>query len=817
MGGTAQPLTSQPPPPAQGGFDPLNELRTRYPGVANEPDEKVYKHLSDPNNFRAAFPEYAHLDDDTITRNMASHAPSEQARQGVVTPGIAPMKAQNETQFEKDRNPANQSGFLSNFWDSLKSFVPQAHSPYPGMETQQKSDAATEAGQTARDNQAHRVEQGRSLPYRAIAPVGEMMGADVRGMEDAADVGNRNAILGKAAAPIAVAAAPLAAEGAERVAKPIGRATGIVARPITNAAKATAEGFTVGMPGEAMVKKGLSPYAKQTGYDAAIETAKQDIVNYHKDSPIKTVKDLDEAIPEIQKKIQNEEIRPAVARHADEPLAPERMARVQKAVEDSVSPFAKEFDEAGAKNVADLAEKMGKTRTVGEALGGGRGGLLGYINGQLESYFSKYPSARRSDLMNNPDTAGWAAARRALRDEVLDHLKEAGEPNMGEARARWGALEELSKTTERRINQADRVKPMTLPRILGLVGAGPTAGLSMIAGEVAHHLNKTDVLLRRGIDKMAKDAPAARPINVTPIRQLPPEKPPTPSAPPNGFKGGINTQGATASTSAMSTPRSIQSLSSEIDDTMKGKLRNAGAAPVAEKNALGKQIEDYQGRLDDLRGQPESTSTKGTPPAVPLKYRTEVTGTVTDESKLGPRGTSGVRTTPKGLLEAPPEPKPAKPFTPSPKGSIHAPKQLDDLSWATKAKETELSDFKPEELEDAKLLVRQTIDVMKSSDKPGRYFIENQPGDFTSQRQQNSAKGIHSGGYWMGIKSGRTMMGWLDRLAITPSQMELALSRGEDSPVYQRMMKAAASYVRAEKNKKTAVPLSSQSKPQSAE
>lgn len=551
MGGTAQPITTQTPPPQAQGFDPIAELRTRYPGVAQEPDEKVYNHLSNPANFRAAFPEYAHLDDETITRNMASHAPSEQARQGVVPPaGAQPMKAQTETQFEKDREGATPTlfggssqtggGVLSNFWDAIKNIVPSMKdggtpanpADYDTSGLSSFASQQMKSGEQAAADDQQRAKEGRSKLYRGtvVASEAAQLPINARKMEEAADVGNKRAIVGQGLGSSTVAAAPLIAEGVSKVAKPATKAVSAVAKPIAKVATDVGKSFTIGMPGEEMLKKGLSPYAKQTGYDAAVAKATDDIVKYHKENPIKSVKDLDEAIPEIQKKIQTEEIDPAVKKHADEELAPERMARVKKAVEDSVSPFTKEFDEAGAKSVADLAEKMGKTRTVGEALGGGRGGLLGYINGQLESYFSKYPSARRSDLMTNPDTAGWAAARSALRTEVLDHLKEAGEPGMGEARARWGALEELSKTTERRVNQADRVKPMSLPRILGLVGAPATAGLSVVAGEVANHLNKTDVLVRRGVDRMAKNSSAID-VTPTPARPIAKQLPP-PAAPP---------------------------------------------------------------------------------------------------------------------------------------------------------------------------------------------------------------------------------------------------------------------------------------------
>jgi len=47
-------------------FDPVVQLRMRYPGIQNDPDEKVQAYLSDPQNFRRAFPEYKSWDDAKI-------------------------------------------------------------------------------------------------------------------------------------------------------------------------------------------------------------------------------------------------------------------------------------------------------------------------------------------------------------------------------------------------------------------------------------------------------------------------------------------------------------------------------------------------------------------------------------------------------------------------------------------------------------------------------------------------------------------------------------------------------------------------------
>ena len=70
---------------------------------------------------------------------------------------------------------------------------------------------------------------------------------------------------------------------------------------------------------------------------------------------------------------------------------------------------------------------------------------------------------------------------------------------------------------------------------------------------------------------------------------------------PFGSSGGINAKGLEESMKPTSPAQAIQSLSSEID-TMKGKLRDAKGAPMTEKKALQKQIQDYQQRLDELRG-----------------------------------------------------------------------------------------------------------------------------------------------------------------------------------------------------------------------
>lgn len=342
----------------------------------------------------------------------------------------------------------------------------------------------------------------------AAVKVGHNM-ATGEGGDALANAGDTVSLLGQAAL-MTKGGQETAERAASPVVKPVAAGANWLGRAANKAiVKPVAEGFTIGTTGESMLKKGLAPYAKQTGYDPAVEKAGKDIIDYHKETPIKSVKDLYEALPEIATNIAEKEMNPVARKHADEVMAPEHFARAKTAVEAAATPFVEEFDPGAAKDVKELAEKIGKSRTVADLIGtkaGDRGGLLGYINAKMNSYFAKYPSARAMDLMTNPDTAAWEAARQSLREELLNHLEAQGETGIRDARERFGAIKELQKTTERRVNVNDRAKPMSLPRILGLVGAPLTGGLSVVAGEVANYLNKPDVLVGRGLNRMAKAA-----------------------------------------------------------------------------------------------------------------------------------------------------------------------------------------------------------------------------------------------------------------------------------------------------------------------
>lgn len=261
--------------------------------------------------------------------------------------------------------------------------------------------------------------------------------------------------------------------------------------------------FGLASTGEELLTQGISPRTSLTKFGPSLEKAAGDLKAFDAQSPIRNVHDLNDAIPEIKQKIWSEEVEPALQRQATKTVD---MQPVAEKVRAQVSDEMRTFDEANAEKLDKLADKLETAKDVK-----GANSLLKYINGQLESYFQKFPAARRANLMNNPETAGWEAARSELRNQFLDTLESAGETGVRDARLRYGAFDTLQDAVERRVNVADRAKPMSLGRIVGLAGAAPTGGLSLVAGELSNYLNKPDVLIRRGISKLPE------PVRATPF------------------------------------------------------------------------------------------------------------------------------------------------------------------------------------------------------------------------------------------------------------------------------------------------------------
>ena len=307
-----------------------------------------------------------------------------------------------------------------------------------------------------------------------------------------------------------VASTTVGAKAGDAVATAAGKIGDVASDAAQNVTSHVKEGV-MGPDAEASAVRAIKPSAKNVEkFSQNFQKATADIKAFDEQTPIKTVGDLKEAIPEIKEKIWDEEIAPAVKRHADETVD---MSPVKEALLNSITPEMREFEPEsaqaiegvknveGAKDVEGFADKLGKARTVAQA-----DGVLKYINAKLDSYFAKNPAARSSNLLQNPDTAMWETARRGIREQFLQTLEDAGEDNIRDARQRYGALsgiEDAVDTAAGRLakNPAVPFWHLGIHKGLGALLGGPLAPVIIGADMLNKYNRNPDVLIRRAIKR----------------------------------------------------------------------------------------------------------------------------------------------------------------------------------------------------------------------------------------------------------------------------------------------------------------------------
>lgn len=427
---------------------------------------------------------------------------SEQERQGVTPlPGQGTMAPQNKTQFEKDRTPEGSS-----VWRGLKAFGSDVGGAVSGVADAIAGGplgAITSVPKQAADlalADQNRKEAGYSPLYRGAAALGGIAGVNAEGMEEAAKHGDTAGVVGHTVLPAISAAA--GADKALTGGKGMSALGKISGKAVQGTLDALGNPYTLGMDPEGLVTKGVRPRARAQGWQEAIQSpgVQRAIKEADAANPIQGNEDFHDAIGPMKEKLWNEKVQPAIDRQGPRPVD---MKPAAQAVRDAITPEMREFNPTGVAQLEDLAGKLEKSRTVNEA-----SDLQKYANGQLESYFSKYPTARRSALTASPDTLGWETARRSIREQLNKTMEDAGETQAADARKDYGHLTTIEKELERKVNPNERKAPVNLARTLGLIGALPTAGLSVVAGEAISHLNDPDVLVRRGIAKMNPPAEA---------------------------------------------------------------------------------------------------------------------------------------------------------------------------------------------------------------------------------------------------------------------------------------------------------------------
>ena len=507
---------------------------------ASPQDQHAYLMHSDPDYAKAAPDDQkaylAHVrtiapkpSSEAITKAYPDVTPTmKQALASGNAPFIAP------TQFEKENTIPKWYGFtprnvVKNAWEGAKGLVGSAaQGAYDiglGEVNPETNEIEHGAGGLIGLNTKGEfapIERARAIAHRYITgPAGEHIGK----AEEALQRGDTLEAIGHGTAAALPLVGPWAASLGEQAGTgDIGGATGqglgtiaageLMAHPtmIGKSLKALGGGtadvlhnpLNIGLSAEERITKAIRPRARATGWEEAIESpgVQRAIAEYHAESPIKSMDEFKDAIPQIKDSLWNEKVQPALDRQG--PRAVD-MKPVGEQVRAAITPEMREFHPEKVQGLEDLATKLERARTVEEA-----DRLQKYANAQLESYYNKYPTGRRSAFATNPETMEWELARRGVRDQLLKTLEDAGETEVRDARKDYGNLTTIQKELERKVNVNARKSTMSLPRILGMISAVPTHGIGIVAGELAHHFAQPDILLRQGIKRL--NPPEAAPF-----------------------------------------------------------------------------------------------------------------------------------------------------------------------------------------------------------------------------------------------------------------------------------------------------------------
>jgi hypothetical protein len=115
--------------------------------------------------------------------------------------------------------------------------------------------------------------------------------------------------------------------------------------------------------------------------------------------------------------------------------------------------------------------------------------LLKTTNAELDSYFSKYPTAQRGAIAGNPETALLDSQAKSLREQIYKTLDAPGQGAAArELQRRYGSLLDMEEEAYRRYNVAKRQAPESLSEQLGkwhATGRVVRGGLRALGGDVA--------------------------------------------------------------------------------------------------------------------------------------------------------------------------------------------------------------------------------------------------------------------------------------------------------------------------------------------
>lgn len=364
-------------------------------------------------------------------------------------------------------------------------------------------DAALEGGLKllkVAKNAPHLIELIENYPKAAKILMGGAKGAAVGAAQGAV----------KESAPGGEGAAAGAKGGAEGGAAggALAETVGMVAKPILNK-------MGLATSAEEDIARAAQPGKRNTNFIADWQKAAPRLVKEIEEGGKFT--DMDDAanrIRDVRQGIWNDEVKPAIEKHAKEVVDTTPVANAVRELSEKTA-LKKNFPE-DAKKLADFANKY----TSGSPLFDGDRSVadleeeIELYNGKLtdKGFWKKSASEKAAMIKANPEIAAWKTASDAMRDTLYDHLENvSGVKGMKDLKQTYGAVANVENEIRGQVNVASRQRPLSMKQIIGLTAGivhGGPAGWAAAALPVIDKLyNSPEALLNRAVSKSAPAGP----------------------------------------------------------------------------------------------------------------------------------------------------------------------------------------------------------------------------------------------------------------------------------------------------------------------
>lgn len=282
------------------------------------------------------------------------------------------------------------------------------------------------------------------------------------------------------------------AEGVGAVAKPIAQKVGLATEELDDAARS--------------LQPGKRNYKFAQNWAQARERISQEV---EENGTFKNMQEAADRFRDVRTNLWNDEVAPAIARHANETFD---ASKVANAVRAKITPQMAQHAPEEAKIMTEFANKytsgtpnFGGARTVADAEKD-----LEFFNAQLEKeqYWKKTPQERAALEKVDGTVASRAAAVEQLREGLYDHLENAGEKNIKDLKKTYGAISSLENDVRGQVNVVGRNRPISLKQVIGLgagLAHGGPAGIILGVGAPIFDkfYNSPEALLNRAASKAA--------------------------------------------------------------------------------------------------------------------------------------------------------------------------------------------------------------------------------------------------------------------------------------------------------------------------